>query len=172
MKSLFDLLKRELDTNDLLNVSATTWEELISEYRKFAVMCSESTNRENCGERLREYKRMFKNLFKFRIYKAMIGEEVPNDSVDSNLIELILRIISDYVDALDEVIADENGKVYVIVKRKIEINGMLLHPNELTLANLSEAVALSAFGYVELLRLPSETSDKYEWMKKEKLSSL
>ena len=172
MKSLFDLIKRELETAELLNVAITTWEEVVSEYRKFAVMCSEAINRENCGERLKEYKRMFKELFKFRLYKAMTREEVPQDSVDAKLIELILKVISEYVDALDEVIADENGKVYVIVKKRVEIGGMLLYPNELTLTNLTEAIALSAFGYVELLRLPSETSEKYGWMKKEKLTQM
>ncbi len=172
MKALFDLIKRELETKELLNIAVTTWEEITSEYRKFAVNCSESINRENCGERLKDYKKAFKELFKFRVYKAMVNEEIPQESVDAKIIELITKIVSDYVDALDEVIADENGKVYVIVKRKIEVNGMLLNPHELALVDLSEAVALSAFGYVELLRLPSEISEKYGWVKKERLAEL
>ncbi len=169
MDPLFDAIKRELETEGLVTLSATQWEEIVKAYRKFASMCAESINREACAKRLMEYKDMFKKLFKYRIYKVLKFESVPEDSMDSKLLALILALVKDYVDSLDEVVADEKGRVYVIVKRRLEVGKAIAYPNELLLMDLMEAIALSAFGYVELLRLPSEVSESYSWMKSERV---
>ena len=169
MDPLFDALRKELETEGLTVFSASQWEEIISAYRKFASLCAESTNREACSERLRHYKELFKKLFKFRIYKALRQESVPEDSMDSGLLNLIMSLVRDFIDSLDEVVADEKGRVYVIVKRRLEVGNVIVNPNEVILMDLMEAIALSAFGYVELLRIPTESSERYSWMRSERV---
>ncbi|UXD22219.1 hypothetical protein IPA_02675 [Ignicoccus pacificus DSM 13166] len=169
MDALFDAIRRELEIGDLVSLSASQWEEIVSSYRKFATRCSESTLRDACIRRLERYKDLFKQLFKLRVYKALDREGVSEDSIDSPLLRLILKLVEDYVSTLDEVIADERGKVYAIIKRRIQVGKVVLEPGELVLMDLMEAIALSSFGYVELLRLPSETSKGYSWMRAERV---
>ena len=129
--------------------------------------CSESTNREICDERLKDYKETFKDFVKMRIYKVLKDESVPESSLDTPFLLLILRLMRDFVSSLDEVVADERGRVFVVVKKRIDVGGMIAEPNELVVMNLMEAIALSAFGYVELLRLPVEGSERYSWLSTE-----
>ncbi|HIH90557.1 hypothetical protein [Ignicoccus hospitalis] len=167
MRTLFDLLRRELSTESLISIASTEWEEAVAEFRKFAMNCSESTNREACDERLKDYKETFKDLIKLRIYKMLKTEEVPETSVDEPFLRLVLKLITDFTSSLDEVVADERGRVFVIVRKRLDVGGVIAEPNELVMMSLMEAVALSAFGYVELLKLPVEGSEKFSWITSE-----
>jgi hypothetical protein len=118
---------------------------------------------------LNDYKETFRDLVRLRVYKAIKTGSLPEDSLDKPFLSLILRLIDDFVSSLDEVISDERGKVFVIAKRKIEFDKTIVEPNELIMMNLMEAVALSAFGYVELLRLPVEASERFSWITAEKV---
>jgi len=169
LRTFFDLLRRELETEGLISISAPEWEDMIKEYRTFAINCSESTNRETCDKRLNDYKESFRDLVRLRVYKALKSGEVPQDAVDKAFLELILRLVEDFVSSLDEVVADEKGKVFVVVKRRLEVGNVIVEPNELVMMDLMEAVALSAFGYVELLTLPVEGSEKFSWITAEKV---
>ena len=139
----------------------------MGEFRKFAMNCSESTNREICDERLKDYKETFKDFVKIRIYKVLKDEAVPESSLDTPFLLLILKLMNDFVSSLDEVVADEKGRVFAVVKKRIDVGGVIAEPNELVVMNLMEAIALSAFGYVELLRLPVEGSERYSWLSTE-----
>jgi len=169
LKSLFDALRRELETESIIPLSYNDWEEITREIRKFAMHCSEAINREACDARLEVYKKLFKDLIKYRVYKAIKYEGVPEESVDSPFLKVIVNLIDSMVKTLDEVIADERGNVLVIVKRKIEVKGVVVEPGEAVLMNFIEAVTLDAFGYVEMLRIPVEGSKEYQWFKTSRL---
>jgi len=171
LEPLFDALRKELESEGLTVLSASQWGEIVSAYRKFASLCAESVNREVCAERLRRYKELFKNFFKFRLYKVLKYENVPEDTMDRKLLYLVISLIKDFIDSLDEVIADEKGRVYVIVKKRLEVGKVIVNPNEVIMMELMEAIALSAFGYVELLRIPSEGSKEYSWIRSERVRS-
>ncbi|NPA85298.1 MAG: hypothetical protein GXO07_04755 [Crenarchaeota archaeon] len=142
---------------------------MIKEYRTFAINCSEATNRESCDKRLKDYKEAFKDLVKLRVYKVLKDEVLPEEAVDKRFLTLVIRLVNDFVSSLDEVVADEKGRVFVIVKRRIELGRAIAEPEELVMMDLMEAVALSAFGYVELLRLPVEASERYSWITAERI---
>ncbi len=172
MKSLFDVLKRELETETLISLSYNEWEEISREIRNFAMQCSESVNREACDKRLEVYKDLFKDFIKYRLYKSLKYENVPEDSIDAPFLKVIVNLVESMAKTLDEVIADEKGNVLVVVKKRIEIKGVVVNPGEAVLMNFIEAVTLNALGYVDMLRIPVEGAKEYEWFKTSHLRAL
>ncbi len=169
---MFDALRRELETESLISLSYNDWEEISREIRNFAMQCSESINREACDRRLEGYKELFRDLIRYRLYKSLKIGSVPEDSIDSPFLKVIVNLVESMVKTLDEVIADEKGNVLVVVRKRIEIKGVVTKPGEAILLNFIEAVILDALGYVEMLRIPVEGAKEYEWFKTSRLREL